>query len=32
VEKYEFDQFAGTISFCNIAVTNGIDDPTSLSA
>jgi peptide/nickel transport system substrate-binding protein len=32
VTHYEFDQFAGTISFCHISVDNGIDDPTSLSA
>jgi len=32
VTKYEFDQFAGTISFCHITVNNGIDDPTSLGA
>ena len=29
VTKFEFDQFAGAISFCNIAVNNGID-PNSL--
>jgi peptide/nickel transport system substrate-binding protein len=28
VTKYEFDQFAGAISFCNIAVNNGIDPNT----
>jgi len=30
VTKYEFDQFAGTISFCHITVDNGVTDPTSL--
>ncbi|HXJ65783.1 MAG TPA: ABC transporter substrate-binding protein [Actinomycetota bacterium] len=30
VTKYVFDQFSGTISWCHIAVNNGIDDPTSL--
>jgi peptide/nickel transport system substrate-binding protein len=25
VTKYEFDQFAGTISYCHIAVNNGLD-------
>jgi len=31
VTEYTFDQFAGAISWCHIAVNNGIDDPTSLS-
>jgi len=30
VTKYEFDQFAGTISFCHITVDNDVTDPTSL--
>jgi peptide/nickel transport system substrate-binding protein len=30
VTEYTFDQFSGTISWCHIAVNNGIDDPTSL--
>jgi hypothetical protein len=25
VTKYEFDQFAGTVSYCHIAVNNGLD-------
>jgi len=30
VTKYEFDQFAGTISFCHITVDNDVTDPESL--
>jgi hypothetical protein len=30
VDKYEFDQFSGAISWCHIAVTNNVD-PASLA-